>query len=1163
GASLSGLDGVSIGSKTYAFGGDARYGVLLKADTADTYWQAGSGGVLYNKADATLTLTNAEVGTLGSKTHNTYFYAGLLLDTGSPLTLKLAGASTVANAQVNVSGSLKWGLYSTNALTIENAADGTEGSLTVCTYPNAGADSNSPKAALYVGSGNLTINSGSVTATATTPYCYGVQLWSGSLTMYGGSLSATGKSVAGINNNASGSIMLFGDGVALTAESDTDPAVYVGDGSIILTGNGATLSATSGGGTMPLNAIPDLVGDGYWWDYGSVLNEANAYKSRYPQYDISPSGRLTLRNHVHSYAADAAQNLAYDTEAHWQACENPNCPGKFSSLPLYGAHTYQNGASNCDSCAFQPIKSVTAAVENSSQTAVELVYGCTAAPTLAVTVDPIDLTGAAYQWYTVTDSGTTEEYLTPIENATDSTYTPPAGLEVGSYIYRCRVIAHGAYTDSKDVALTVKQAQTSLTGSLPAANPVYGSSIETAATFANTGLAATGAVTLPAAVDASLGENQTGTFLLQNGSYTLLGTAQTVANGAVGFAIDTTQLGAGTHPLEIYYKGTANLSHAVYRFDLTVEPRPVTVTAHDQTITYGTPPALGSECYTIAAPTAATGLLGGHSLTATLVPSTDQVTENGQLQLSEVVITDGIGRVVTANYAVDALPGRLIIQRRLVTILPDAGQNNPYDGTGSTPALGYTLDGLAGSEMLSGSIDRTPGTAAGQYAYTPGTFTEANHPNYTFAMVQNADRFTITPLDLGSASTEITLGNRPMYSGSPLVQTVAAVIANDLVLAPGDYTTTNDCAIKVGVYQLTVTGQGNFAGSASVLWQVYPNTGSISGVTEQTVTAENAEAITALKQSAADAIAAAAGDPNTLATPQDIAQWTVVVNGCDALLQQIEDAQQAAETEHITGTAAVTDQNVALADKADLQAAQTDLQAALNDYAGNYTDTQRAEVQADLDRVTGALNSIAAVETLTDKVTALPAAADILPDTEPAISNVAAAWNAYTALTSHEKSLLSTDTVTALQAAYAAMTDYRMVKAQHENSFAELQLNDAHWTRGMANGLVFVANGAAHKLAAVLVDGVVVDPAGYTVRSGSTLVTLQPGYLHTLALGGHTVTFRYPDGEASARFTVYESPALSATSPKTGPGVSLWPMTAALGVAAIAFAALRRKAKRS
>ena len=57
----------------------------------------------------------------------------------------------------------------------------------------------------------------------------------------------------------------------------------------------------------------------------------------------------------------------------------------------------------------------------------------------------------------------------------------------------------------------------------------------------------------------------------------------------------------------------------------------------------------------------------------------------------------------------------------------------------------------------------------------------------------------------------------------------------------------------------------------------------------------------------------------------------------------------------------------------------------------------------------------------------------------------------------------------------------------------------------------------------VKVDGNLVDEKNYTVKEGSTIVTLKADYLNTLSAGNHTFEIIWTDGTASTRFTVSKS----------------------------------------
>ena len=63
-------------------------------------------------------------------------------------------------------------------------------------------------------------------------------------------------------------------------------------------------------------------------------------------------------------------------------------------------------------------------------------------------------------------------------------------------------------------------------------------------------------------------------------------------------------------------------------------------------------------------------------------------------------------------------------------------------------------------------------------------------------------------------------------------------------------------------------------------------------------------------------------------------------------------------------------------------------------------------------------------------------------------------------------------------------------------------------------------NGAVEKFTGLLADGEPLDAKHYTVKSGSTIVTLEESYLDTLPVGSHSLTFLYLDGQVSGEFEV-------------------------------------------
>ena len=79
---------------------------------------------------------------------------------------------------------------------------------------------------------------------------------------------------------------------------------------------------------------------------------------------------------------------------------------------------------------------------------------------------------------------------------------------------------------------------------------------------------------------------------------------------------------------------------------------------------------------------------------------------------------------------------------------------------------------------------------------------------------------------------------------------------------------------------------------------------------------------------------------------------------------------------------------------------------------------------------------------------------------------------------------------------------------------------NATWHKGSEDGLSFTSNAAFADFQKVQVDGKDVDSSNYTVKEGSTIVTLKTSYLETLSAGKHTLAIVSDTGTAETEFTV-------------------------------------------
>ncbi len=97
---------------------------------------------------------------------------------------------------------------------------------------------------------------------------------------------------------------------------------------------------------------------------------------------------------------------------------------------------------------------------------------------------------------------------------------------------------------------------------------------------------------------------------------------------------------------------------------------------------------------------------------------------------------------------------------------------------------------------------------------------------------------------------------------------------------------------------------------------------------------------------------------------------------------------------------------------------------------------------------------------------------------------------------------------------------------------------NSSWTQNSDGSLSIRGSGAFSKFVGVKVDGTPVDGKNYTVKEGSTIITLKADYLNTLSVGTHTFKILWTDGSASTTFALKadtsEDGNQKGDAPKTG-----------------------------
>lgn len=76
------------------------------------------------------------------------------------------------------------------------------------------------------------------------------------------------------------------------------------------------------------------------------------------------------------------------------------------------------------------------------------------------------------------------------------------------------------------------------------------------------------------------------------------------------------------------------------------------------------------------------------------------------------------------------------------------------------------------------------------------------------------------------------------------------------------------------------------------------------------------------------------------------------------------------------------------------------------------------------------------------------------------------------------------------------------------------------WKKDNTKGIVIISNGDYGDFTGVNVDDIFIDSSNYTSAAGSTVVTLKPAYLETLAVGTHIVTLQFGNYSVQTNLTI-------------------------------------------
>ena len=263
-----------------------------------------------------------------------------------------------------------------------------------------------------------------------------------------------------------------------------------------------------------------------------------------------------------------------------------------------------------------------------------------------------------------------------------------------------------------------------------------------------------------------------------------------------------TAIGVGEATVTITY--SSDTTYAQEKFTITVTPKPLTAAVSHDPITYGDPTP--TEGYTVTF----NGLLTGDVLADTDYTVGTEYKQGDPV--GKYAFTCVLNSETVKNYKLDTVNGELVVNKKeltdgdvTVTVL---GETPVYDGSEKKPAVEvkYGETTLAAADYTvsySNNVNAGVNTAS-------VTVTSNDNSSYKFTATKN---FTIAQAPISGAM----IANIPSVTYNTRAHTPEVTVRfNGSKLTDADYTVSysEDC-INAGTVTVTVTGKGNFTGTAS------------------------------------------------------------------------------------------------------------------------------------------------------------------------------------------------------------------------------------------------------------------------------------------------------------------------------------------------------------
>jgi len=246
---------------------------------------------------------------------------------------------------------------------------------------------------------------------------------------------------------------------------------------------------------------------------------------------------------------------------------------------------------------------------------------------------------------------------------------------------------------------------------------------------------------------------------------------------------------------------------------VTVNPRPITVTAVAKTMTYGS--AVPTLTYTVGG----SGLVNNDSLSGGLTTTASSTSNIGTSGITQGTLS------ASSNYSMSYTGANVTVAKRILTVAADALSMSYGD---AVPTLTYTYCAcnLVNGDTLTGSLasGASPTANVGTYAISQGSLSASS--NYTLSFVGNTmtvghRQITVTAdtksMSYGDAVPTLTytVGGSGLVNGDTLTGALAADATN--TSGTGTYAVNRGTLAAPLNYSMTFTGSNIVVGKRSVI----------------------------------------------------------------------------------------------------------------------------------------------------------------------------------------------------------------------------------------------------------------------------------------------------------------------------------------------------------